>query len=204
MRYEKDNLPSNTEIADLISRRDYRGQIKQRVRKTSGRASLARAWVIEHGDSDAQGELTAVGTQIQEYFPRFCRKYLGFEVNNAIHEIKRKEIAYALHLCMQDIISERKRNQSEATEKDVYIVGNTEHGVCKIGKSSRLEKRLYDISSGFPWELYLLALFEGGGDFESELHERFSDQNTTGEWFEINSSIKELFNLDPVPVKDFS
>lgn len=70
-----------------------------------------------------------------------------------------------------------------------YIVKQVDANKIKIGKSSRIEKRLKDITHncGSPLQVLLLIPY----DIEQELHLRFATLRYVGEWFIDNGDIQE-------------
>ena len=88
------------------------------------------------------------------------------------------------------------RNTSLATKTTkTYIVRNNTNGLIKIGRSRDVERRVRSLSTAAGSELELLCTIDK--DIENELHHKFSNYRTTGEWFddkdgEIVSYIKQL------------
>ena len=77
----------------------------------------------------------------------------------------------------------------------VYLIGNADHEICKIGVSSSPEKRLPGIQAGCPYGLEILALKEGNRKLEKSLHRRFSRNRLYGEWFKLTDEIRFEFSI---------
>lgn len=56
------------------------------------------------------------------------------------------------------------------------------HPVYKIGRASRLDRRLWGLDRMSPVPLTLVAL-AGGAAYEATLHDRYADRRFHGEWF---------------------
>ncbi len=65
----------------------------------------------------------------------------------------------------------------------VYFVQCSESKLIKIGSSHNFKGRLCSLQTSSPAELAVLRITEGGRDLESELHGRFADDRSRGEWF---------------------
>jgi len=63
----------------------------------------------------------------------------------------------------------------------VYVAAAGPH--VKIGWAINVEYRLAALQTGCPVRLELLKAFDGSRATEAELHRRFAEQRTTGEWF---------------------
>lgn len=77
----------------------------------------------------------------------------------------------------------------------VYFISDG-HGHTKIGVSDNPQKRLKQCQTGNPYKLKLerTEVFESRNDAlerEKELHNKFKDFNTHGEWFQ--TSLTETF-----------
>lgn len=73
----------------------------------------------------------------------------------------------------------------------VYIIGNIEKGVCKIGYSKNPHKRIKSIQTGCPYPISILKYYKGIGLREERLlHKKYSKYKLQGEWFEIKGGIK--------------
>lgn len=88
--------------------------------------------------------------------------------------------------------------RSETLERQqVYFIGG-DIGPVKIGKAMRPEGRLRDLQCGYPYELKVLALVEGGAGVEEGYHRQFGSCRLSGEWFERTPEIEaeiERLNL---------
>ena len=77
----------------------------------------------------------------------------------------------------------------------VYIIGNRDRGLCKIGFSMSPMKRMETLQTGCPFELSMLARFENRGrSFERLLHERAQPYHERGEWFRIEGRLKDFLD----------
>lgn len=63
----------------------------------------------------------------------------------------------------------------------VYFVEGA--GLVKIGVSVNPQKRVDDLRIGSPIPLSLLGYYPGGFEGEQELHRRFQDDLSHGEWY---------------------
>ncbi len=81
----------------------------------------------------------------------------------------------------------------------IYCIGNKEYGICKIGHSTDVEKRLVNLKTGNHLRLEILAVIEGGYAQEQILHYRFTKFSLEGEWFTLSDEILKFFRitLDP-------
>lgn len=66
----------------------------------------------------------------------------------------------------------------------VYFVRNADTGQIKIGISNDVTRRLRTLQTGSAAALDLLGTMPGGRAKEAELHARFADSRTGGEWFD--------------------
>lgn len=73
----------------------------------------------------------------------------------------------------------------------IYLIKSLNEGVYKIGVSKSPNKRLKEVQTGNPSPIDILYLYETENAYKIEkaLHNRYSQYNTHGEWFEL--SIKE-------------
>lgn len=69
----------------------------------------------------------------------------------------------------------------------VYIVQN--NGLCKIGMTDNVKKRLKQFRIGNPTEFTVIALYEHDNPLilEQALHHKFYKKNMNGEWFNLES-----------------
>ena len=72
--------------------------------------------------------------------------------------------------------------ESEECPRSTYIVRNPHTGHVKIGMSTSPHSRIKTLGMASGAELEILAVING--DMEAELHGRFSQHRTHGEWFD--------------------
>jgi len=95
-----------------------------------------------------------------------------------------------------------------AVPTSVYLVGNTDHSVFKIGQSTNTEGRVRSLQTSCPYRLIVLREqvlpdSESATQVERALHRHFSDRRLTGEWFsdisleELQTTIQELATQFP-------
>jgi hypothetical protein len=85
----------------------------------------------------------------------------------------------------------RKLMESQDVPKGyVYFIGLGKSNVVKIGYSYNLIKRLESFKTVFRNQLYLYGYIytEDFRDKENELHKKFFEFRTSGEWFKLNRS----------------
>lgn len=72
-------------------------------------------------------------------------------------------------------------------QRYVYVIGHPE-GFVKIGRSKDPEQRLQEIQTSSPYDLWIIAQFpvDNSNTVEGQLHDRFSDRNVRGEWYEFD------------------
>jgi hypothetical protein len=73
----------------------------------------------------------------------------------------------------------------------VYVIGLQNSRLVKIGHSYAPEKRLWFLQVSSPFQLSLLATFDGGRDLEEALHQHYSACHIRGEWFELGDDPME-------------
>ena len=74
------------------------------------------------------------------------------------------------------------------TDDSVYVLGSIEHGWYKIGRSSRVDKRISEWHTSLPFATQVFHIERGltaaqSRRLEKELHMRFIHHNIRGEWF---------------------
>lgn len=85
-----------------------------------------------------------------------------------------------------------KQEFMDSEADGVYIIGNVNQGVCKIGYSKKPYKRLKMIQTGCPYPVYVLRYYSGIGRKEEHLlHRKYQRYKIHGEWFEIKGGIRK-------------
>ena len=67
----------------------------------------------------------------------------------------------------------------------VYVVGDSDQCIVKIGWSTNLRTRLADLRCTSAFPVTVLWATPGGRELEDALHRRFDDQRFKGEWFDF-------------------
>lgn len=87
-----------------------------------------------------------------------------------------------------------ERRQTMDKRRVVYFISaspNLRVGcLVKIGMASNARRRLAAIQVHHPKPLHLLATITGGRPLERDIHERFAESRTRGEWFRITPELK--------------
>ena len=68
----------------------------------------------------------------------------------------------------------------------LYVIGDRERKVCKIGISANPYERLKRLQTGYPWtlDIWLELMIDAPEKVEKILHTRFADFRLNGEWFD--------------------
>lgn len=88
---------------------------------------------------------------------------------------------------METVMQVESKPASEHKAMNTYFIYSPKLEAVKIGKSVDPEKRLRTIKNGNPDELRLLGVIND--DKEKELHDRFAEYRTKGEWFSLGSRL---------------
>jgi hypothetical protein len=72
----------------------------------------------------------------------------------------------------------------------VYVIGESESGPVKIGRTKSLEQRLASLQVGNHRRLQVLASSNcpRPASVEASLHDRFRSKRLTGEWFSVDAA----------------
>lgn len=81
----------------------------------------------------------------------------------------------------------RARNSCEW----IYFLVSTETGMCKIGRSRDLKKRMNTLKNTNCANLELKGTIRFTADLELWLHESFAEERSHGEWFEYSDRLVE-------------
>jgi hypothetical protein len=82
--------------------------------------------------------------------------------------------------------------QIATRESVVYFVTSHKSRRVKIGWTTNLKHRLSSLQTGNPTPIKLLHTMLGGAELEVQLHQRFADDRTQGEWFRLSDQIREF------------
>ena len=78
-----------------------------------------------------------------------------------------------------------KSAPSGSLQSYIYVIGDAEQSVVKIGWSRDPRKRRVGLQTSSPFPLSLWWVTEGGRDLEEMLHLQFAGQGLGGEWFDF-------------------
>lgn len=72
----------------------------------------------------------------------------------------------------------------------------------KIGFSASPSSRLKAIKTYSPMGCSIIGLMDGTTTDEREIHQKFSGLQTQGEWFKLNSELRDWISKNMIPPKD--
>lgn len=117
-----------------------------------------------------------------------------FRVFKLQYKIEPKD-AYELYLKEKQKEKEEKERLRNEITGYVYVIGNVDHKVCKIGYSKNPERRIKDLQTGYPYTLSILRKFKSNMVIEKELHEKYDKYRLNGEWFRLEGELKKSLGL---------
>lgn len=91
------------------------------------------------------------------------------------------------------ILAFEERLKTKVSDKKgyVYVIGNLDKKICKIGFSEKPKERIKSIQTGCPHLLKIILLFEAEKYTETKLHHKYARYKLSGEWFLIDGTLKE-------------
>lgn len=75
----------------------------------------------------------------------------------------------------------------------IYLIADVDHHFCKIGFAQDVQKRLAQLQTGCPWELYIHKSKPGNMALERAIHEEVKAYKIRGEWFTFCPPVVETF-----------
>lgn len=82
----------------------------------------------------------------------------------------------------------------------VYFIVADEAKLVKIGRAANPTTRLKQLQVACPYPLRVGGVTPGDVEKEAELHERFAEHRTHGEWFHLHESILDfIIEMDEAP-----
>ena len=78
----------------------------------------------------------------------------------------------------------------------IYLIVDKEMYYCKIGFSVEPKKRLKQLQTGCPLDLYIYGTIDGNQYVEREVHKLFKAYHIRNEWFNLSHSIIDYFTSD--------
>lgn len=109
--------------------------------------------------------------------------------NEELFQTVIKKTGNSIHFFIDQI--DRKREE----KGQIYVIGNLNFGLIKIGFSKNPERRKKGIQTGCPFEVSVLVTFEGDKKTEKMLHHKYRKYNTSGEWFKYEGELKEHLSI---------
>lgn len=107
----------------------------------------------------------------------------------------------------QRVAAREKKGRDKPTSQEcVYVVGPKNARFVKIGRSTNPRRRFATLQTGYPEELYVYAVFFTKNiQLEQDLHKRFANYRSYGEWFHADGAVADWLETfdDPVPAKDW-
>ena len=87
----------------------------------------------------------------------------------------------------------RERAQAIRDRAKVYLIECRQTDLVKIGSSVVPRKRFDSIRTTCSTDTRLICFCPGGREYERELHERFREKHSHGEWFSLSKAeLKDL------------
>lgn len=87
------------------------------------------------------------------------------------------------------------RNRSSArSDQSVYFIADIDRTKVKIGIAKDVKRRLRALQKMSSTGLSLLAVMPGGRPKEIELHERFAELRSHGEWFHLSDDLQSYIH----------
>lgn len=93
-----------------------------------------------------------------------------------------------------DYLEDKRINREEGRFGQVYLMGNREYGLVKIGFSNNPEQRLKELQTGCPFPISIFTSFKGSLKREKQLHHQYKDLRVNGEWFKIEDKLEDFIN----------
>lgn len=87
-------------------------------------------------------------------------------------------------------ISERTRPLTAEENGFTYFIFDEDRRVIKIGFSASPRGRLKELQTGNPTRLRIAATIWGSKRIEMQMHDRFSKDRISGEWFSLSDELK--------------
>lgn len=144
-------------------------------------------------------------------FIRYCKKKLNDKgiksVNGKHFSMCKHKVIIAKYNETFNSIAIEDYNEYLRIKKDkqnayIYVVGNKEMNICKIGFTNNVFSRIGSIQTGCPFKLEIFCVVEGTIQTEKKLHAKYKDLRLNGEWFRYEGKLKESVENTESVIKD--
>ena len=88
----------------------------------------------------------------------------------------------------------RNTHPISSNETFIYIIGNYEKDLCKVGQSDRPYLRIKNLQTASPYKLEIIEVYKGDFADEKELHKLLNKEGLSlhGEWFSEVETVLEI------------
>ena len=127
---------------------------------------------------------------------------LGTSRNTAIYAMYKGKFGISIQDYRKKVSRERekisankKRVARDSDDDFIYVMGNTEAKICKIGVSIDPYKRLIGVQTGCPYIIEIIKIFKGSYTIEKALHKKYAGYKLNGEWFRFEGELKTAIEM---------
>lgn len=107
----------------------------------------------------------------------------------------KRRVSKRMYKGQSDKMSENARRSNKKMRPDgfIYIAKYGYEDIYKIGVSTNVKRRIYDLDSSCPKPVILIESFWFKNVYEMEecIHDNFKEDSIRREWFKINSFVIE-------------
>jgi len=136
----------------------------------------------------------------------FCPDAWKTEIRKHYRDPVTKRVAKDVILAFGELLLKSQGTTLAEPPRDgyCYVVGDKGRRFVKIGHSRDVGKRVNQLQVGFPYDLLVFAIFDGGRAIEARMHEAFQEHRLRGEWFKVEGSLETwLSRFEPLPYDSY-
>ena len=128
-----------------------------------------------------------------EYSNYQCKKGISNKLSGLISQYKShiKSCPFEDFLIFQQKHTDKPSSDLPNTGF-VYFIGNLDNEMVKIGYSVKVNRRLKELQSSSPIKLKVIHKMSANKQFERELHSKFDEYRSHGEWFSMKGRLKDF------------